>query len=100
MNPALRSAAHEARRWNFAPVETFADLVSLNRDEITAGYMEYRRGDPEPGQNRGRAYWHGWRNAAADRYEIPQDAAMAKLAHEIAPGGRFTEAFRRLVGWP
>lgn len=72
---------------NFQPVATAADLATLDVDEVCAGYLEYRIGDPEPGLNRGRAYWHGWRNAARDRGQIEGDVAMAQLAHEIWRGG-------------
>lgn len=72
---------------SFRPVETAADLATLDEAEILAGYMEYLRGDPEPEPNRGRAYWHGWRNAAADCGQIEIDAAMRKLANEMGPGG-------------
>lgn len=69
----------------FVPVSTKAELDTLNHDEIVAGYLEYRRGDPEPGENRGKAYWHGWRNAAIDHHEIPMGAASVQLAHECYP---------------
>ncbi len=72
---------------NFAPVRTKADLDTLDDDEIVAGYTEARRGDPEPGVNRGRAYWHGWRNKMIDMGEIPVDDASASLAHEVYPRG-------------
>lgn len=71
----------------FAPVRTKADLDTLDHDEIVAGYTEARRGDPEPGPNRGRAYWHGWRVAMMDMGEIEIDADHRHLVHEIAPGG-------------
>lgn len=68
---------------NFEPVRTIADLETLDEDEIVAGYTEYHKGDPEPGPNRGRSYWHGWRNAAIDHREIEKDDASAQLAHEV-----------------
>lgn len=71
----------------FEPVRTVADLETLDHDEILAGYMEWRAGDPEPGPNRGRAYWHGWRNAAMDHRAIPLDDASAQLAHELVSTG-------------
>jgi hypothetical protein len=67
---------------DFEPVASVADLDTLDEDEILAGYREYRVGDPEPGPNRGRAYWHGWRNAARDRSQLPSDDASRRLAHE------------------
>lgn len=67
---------------NFAPVSTMADLDSLNRLEVTEGYLSAERGDPEPGENRGRAFWHGWRNRMIDLGQIPSDAASRALAAE------------------
>lgn len=76
---------------NFEPVRTKADLDTLDRAQIVEGYLAAERGDPEPGPNRGRAYWHGWRNRMMDLGEIPIDDAARRLIHEIAPGGRFRE---------
>jgi hypothetical protein len=78
---------------NFEPVRTLVDLYSLDHEEIFAGYTEYRPGDPEPGPNRGRAYWHGWRNAAMDHRELPLDEASAQLAHAVCPKGRFVDGY-------
>lgn len=74
---------------NFAPVRTKADLDTLDHDEIFAGYVGARRGDPEPGPNRGRAYWHGWRTAMMDFGEVEIDADHRHLVHEVAPRGVF-----------
>jgi hypothetical protein len=79
----------------FQPVATLADLETLDATEISAGYREFERGDPEPGPNRGRAYWHGWRNAAMDAGQIERDAAAWQLVHEVAPRGVFN---RDLLG--
>ena len=68
---------------NFEPVRTVADLETLDDAEILAGYLEAKRGDPEPGVNRGRAYWHGWRNAMMDFGEIEIDSAARQLAHDV-----------------
>lgn len=64
----------------FEPVSTLADLDTLDDDEIVAGYNDWRPGDPEPGENRGRAYWHGWMNAARDRNAAPWTWEGAELA--------------------
>ena len=79
----------------FEPVRTKDDLETLDKDEIVAGYVDFRPGDPEPGENRGRAYWHGWRNAAADHKQIPMDDAMHQLAHELYPHSPATRKARR-----
>lgn len=84
----------------FEPVRTLEDLLTLDPHEITAGYTEFQRGDPEPGPNRGRAYWHGWRNAAIDHGQIEKDDAAAQLAHEVAPRGVFNPlVLARRGGW-
>ncbi len=46
---------------HFEPVRSKADLDTLEEAEIIEGYMSAERDDPEPGANRGRAFWHGWR---------------------------------------
>lgn len=63
------------------PVTTLEDLDALDDAEIIEGYHDGRGGEPEPGDNRGRAYWHGWRNGAADAGRIKVDVAMEKLVH-------------------
>lgn len=68
---------------NFEPVRTLADLESLDPDEILAGYQSAERGDPEPGPNRGRSFWHGWRNRQLDMGELPQDDASRALASAV-----------------
>lgn len=83
---------------NFTPVSTKADLDTLDLDQIVDGYRSAKRGDPEPGPNRGRAFWHGWRNRMMDYGEIPPDAASRQLAHEIAPKGVLTPRNRRPEG--
>jgi hypothetical protein len=72
----------------FRPVATAADLATLDINEIVAGYLDHNRGDPEPGANRGRAYWHGWMNRARDRGDCPMTPESAQLAHDVAPRGR------------
>lgn len=71
----------------FKPVSTLADLETLDQDEIMEGYRSAERGDPEPGENRGRAFWHGWCNRMRDMGELPPTEASCKLAHEWAKDG-------------
>lgn len=67
----------------FEPVRTKADLDAMDFSEVLEGYKSAERGDPEPGENRGRAYWHGWRNRMIDMGELPMDDAAAQLAREV-----------------
>lgn len=66
-----------------APVTTVDELLTLNDAEIVEGYNDGYRGEPEPGGNRSKSYWHGWRNGRVDGKHDPKDAAMALLAHQI-----------------
>jgi hypothetical protein len=42
------------------PVTTLAEFDALDPGDVIDGYQAARLGDPEPGGNRSRAYWHGW----------------------------------------
>lgn len=67
----------------FARVETAEDLATLNSADIFEGYMSAERGDPEPGENRGRAFWHGWCNRQRDNGVLPTDAISVALVRSI-----------------
>lgn len=73
---------------NFVQVTTLADLDALDDAEVVAGYLSAERGDPEPGENRGRAFWHGWRCRMMDFGEIPVDAAHADLVRAYVARSR------------
>ncbi|MCW2194979.1 hypothetical protein AB7M45_007752 [Bradyrhizobium elkanii] len=73
---------------NFAPVSTLADLETLDDEQISEGYRSAERGDPEPGPNRGRSFWHGWRNRMIDMGELPGDDASRSLAREYLAAQR------------
>ncbi len=64
------------------PVTTVSELNTLDTHEMIDGYCAGLDGEPEPGNNRSKSYWHGWRNGNADRTHT-SDAAMAILAREI-----------------
>lgn len=49
------------------PVITAEELATLDDGEILEGYWDGLDGDAEPGDNRSKAYWHGWRNGRNDR---------------------------------
>jgi hypothetical protein len=75
---------------NFDPVKTLDDLDSLDEREITDGYMSAERGDPEPGPNRGRAFWHGWRCRMFDYGLLEIDADHRRLAFDWVKRQRLT----------
>ncbi len=58
---------------NFAPVATLEDLDGLDEALMLEGHLSAERGDPEPGPNRGRSFWHGWRTRMMDLGEIEID---------------------------
>ncbi len=67
----------------FTPVETAKDLESLEDDEILEGYRAGLRGAPEPGSDKSRSYWHGWRNGSSDGGHREHDSSQSKLAEEL-----------------
>lgn len=74
----------------FEPVSTLDELDSLNEADMVEGYSSAQRGDPEPGENRGKSFWHGWRNRMMDYGEIPHDEAARKLANLCVERSRLT----------
>lgn len=66
------------------PVTTVDELLTLNDAEIVEGYNDGYRGEPEPGGNRSKSYWHGWRNGRVDGGHDEKDMAMAILARRAA----------------
>lgn len=77
----------------FAPVRTAADLATLDDEDVVSGYFDGLRGEPEPGNNRSRSYWHGWKNGMVDSRRREQDEHQAALAKEVFP-----TMFRELFG--
>ena len=73
-----------------APITTPEDLRQLDEAEVLEGYLDGHAGEPEPGDNRSLAYWHGWRNGRVDGGHQEKDAAQAALARAVAPGGKLT----------
>ncbi|MGL4264465.1 MAG: hypothetical protein ACRCTX_22840 [Afipia sp.] len=67
----------------FKPVETIEDLNCLDDDEIVEGYRAGLRGAPEPGTDKSRSYWHGWRNGSSDGGHRENDASQSKLADAL-----------------
>lgn len=85
------------------PVLTVDDLVALDGDEdMVEGYRDGCNGEPAPGDNRSRAYWHGWRVGAMYAGRIPIDAEHTALVHNVAPRGVLDQRLtaRWIVGPP
>jgi hypothetical protein len=56
------------------------------------GYRDGLKGEPEPGNNRSDAYWHGWRNGACDRGLRKSDPEQYAIAAEYVARSRETPA--------
>ena len=69
----------------FAPVETLADLDTLDGDEILEGYLFAINNpdSPEPGSDRSRSFWHGWRNGKTDKGRAELDVHQQRLVVSI-----------------
>lgn len=83
----------------FEPPRTAEDLDSLDDEEIFSGSMDYRKGDPEPGANRGRAYRYGWHVAAMNRGHRLTDDAMRELVRNTTrrlPNGSLQIVTRKM----
>ena len=66
-----------------SPVTTLAELETLDIAEIVEGYRDGMSGDPEPGGNRSKGYWHGWRNGRVDGGHAEPDEAMSALIRDM-----------------
>jgi hypothetical protein len=66
---------------NFPIVATLEELDALEEDQVLAGYMEAKPGDPEPGENRGKSYWHGWCTRMRDAGLLDWNATHAHVVH-------------------
>lgn len=65
------------------PVTTLQDLATLDEVEMIEGYRDGFAGEPEPGGNRTRSHWHGWRNGAVDGGHRSIDQHQVDLAYLV-----------------
>lgn len=66
----------------YQAVDNIADLELLDQDEMVQGYREGWDGAPEPGSDKSKSYWHGWRNAMIDTRRMEPDAASDALVRQ------------------
>lgn len=58
----------------FKEVATVQDLNNLDEKEMVAGYLAGINNDSQPGSDKSRAYWHGWKNGMCDKGRmVPTD---------------------------
>lgn len=72
----------------FQPIRTIAELDLLDADEMLVGYNDGLNNAPEPGSDKSRSYWHGWRNGIVDRGFAELDSAQRELADAVVRSWR------------
>lgn len=66
----------------YQPLSSLNDLGALDVEDCVAGYRAGWDGAPEPGSDKSKSYWHGWRNAMMDKGKLPLDESARNLAAE------------------
>jgi ribosome modulation factor len=67
----------------YTPLSTHAELDLLDMDDCVEGYRAGLNGrTEEPGSDKSKSYWHGWRNAMIDRRLMEPDEAWYSLLRE------------------
>lgn len=74
-------------RVEWVAVRTVEELDTLDDLEIVSGYRAGKDGDPEPGHNRSKAFWHGWRNGMIDSSRMEPDEASGQLVRDVLRNG-------------
>lgn len=70
----------------FNPFE-FKDFDLIN-DEVVEGYRSGYCGEPEPGSDKSRSFFHGWRNGRVDGGHDTIDRAQAEFARSYVMRSR------------
>lgn len=72
----------------FQPITSIEDLALQPDMEMQLGYLAGLNKEPEPGSDKSRAYWHGWRNGMVDGGHAEIDDAQQRLAWLIVASQR------------
>lgn len=67
----------------YQPLSSVRELYVLDEDDCMAGYLAGLDGSPEPGSDKSKSYWHGWRNGMMDKGRLPIDEPARNLAAEF-----------------
>ncbi|WP_238512800.1 hypothetical protein [Pandoraea apista] len=67
----------------YQPLSSVRELDVLDEGDCVAGYLAGLDGAPEPGSDKSKSYWHGWRNGMMDKGRLPIDEPARNLAHEF-----------------
>ena len=71
----------------FQSAATIEDLSSLDEAEMLEGYQAGYKGEAEPGNDRSRSYYHGWRNGMVDSKRLVATPEQLDLARVIVETG-------------
>lgn len=71
----------------FQSAATIEDLSSLDEAEMLEGYQAGYKGEAEPGSDRSRSYYHGWRNGMVDSKRLDATPEQLNLAREVVQSG-------------
>lgn len=66
----------------YQPLKSAAELDLLDMDDCVTGYRAGLHGDAEPGSDKSKSFWHGWRNGMMDTNRMPHDADARAVAGE------------------
>lgn len=72
----------------FSKVSSINDLKNLDDSEMIAGYFSGTKGEKEPGSNKSKSFWHGWRNGLVDGGYADKDDEQAELAKQFVRAQR------------
>jgi hypothetical protein len=67
----------------YAPISSANELDLVDDAECLDGYLAGLKGTPEPGSDKSKSFWHGWRNGMIDKGRLPSDYAAQRLATEV-----------------
>jgi hypothetical protein len=67
----------------YQPLRSASEADLLDMDDCVAGYRSGLHGESEPGSDKSKSFWHGWRNGMIDSRRAPIDEACVNLAREI-----------------
>jgi hypothetical protein len=70
----------------FSPFE-FKDSHLIN-DDVIDGYRSGYRGDSEPGSDKSRSFFHGWRNGRVDAGHEKIDTPQVEFARAYVAQSR------------
>jgi len=67
----------------YKPLSSVRELDVLDGDDCMAGYFVGLDGTSEPGSDKSKSYWHGWRNGMMDTNRLPIDWSARNLVAEF-----------------